>query len=88
MTSHSTPIAYPVDRLPALRWIDRLQHGKDRVARWWRRWMEQRQDDSALQTLAHLDVRTLRDIGVPEEFRARAHALRVARSESSIEWMP
>jgi len=81
MECQSLPIAYPVSRTPTRRWIDELQGGSQRLVAWWRRWMKQREDDSALQTLAHLDARTLKDIGMPEEFRARVSALREARDE-------
>jgi chemotaxis regulatin CheY-phosphate phosphatase CheZ len=87
MECQSLPIAYPVSRTPARRLIDELRSSSHRLAKWWQRWMKQREDDSALQTLAHLDARTLKDIGMPEEFRSRVAALREARNERLGELM-
>jgi uncharacterized protein YjiS (DUF1127 family) len=78
MQCESLPIAYPVSRTPARRIIDRLHAAWHRVTALW---VKQREVDSALQTLAHLDARTLKDIGMPEEFRAQVVALREARNE-------
>ena len=87
MECQSLPIAYPVSRPPVRRLIDELRDGSHRLAALWQRWMKQREDDSALQTLADLDVRTLKDIGMPEEFRSRVAALREARNERLSELM-
>jgi uncharacterized protein YjiS (DUF1127 family) len=72
-------------RAPAHRLIDEPRSLSQRLTALWRRWKQQREDDATLQTLAHLDVRTLKDIGIPEEFRSRAAALREARNEKLVE---
>lgn len=71
MTNTTQLVQHIEPRAPAARLIATL----------WRRWKQQREDDATLQTLAELDVRTLKDIGIPQEFRSRAAALREARNE-------
>ncbi len=78
MQCQSLSIAYPVSRTRSQRVIDPLRSAWRRLLAWWTR---QRAHDGALQTLAQLDARTLKDIGMPEEFRAQAGALREARYE-------
>jgi hypothetical protein len=83
----SLPIAYPVSRTPGRRLIDVLRGASRRVAALLRRWKQRREDDGVLETLALLDAHTLKDIGIPAEFRARAAALREARTERLAESM-
>jgi hypothetical protein len=78
MQTQSLSIAYPVSRTRSQRVIDRLRSAWQRFVAWR---VQQRERDSALQTLAHLDARTLKDIGMPEEFRAQVVVLREARYE-------
>ncbi len=78
MESPSLPIACPVSRTPGRRLIDVLRGV-------WHRWKQRREDDSVLETLSLLDAHTLKDIGIPAEFRAQAAALRDARSDKLAE---
>jgi hypothetical protein len=74
----SPSIAYPVSRTRTQRVADQLRVAWQRIAT---RRKQQREHDSALQTLAQLDARTLKDIGVPDEFRAQVTLLREAHNE-------
>ena len=60
------------------RLIDELRGALLHMAALWRRLQQRREDDSVLETLAFLDPHTLKDIGIPEDFRSRAVALREA----------
>jgi hypothetical protein len=77
MSYPSLSIAYPVSRTRTQRVVDRLRAAWQRIAT---RRKQQRERDSALHTLAHLDARTLKDIGMPEEFRAQVLLLHEARN--------
>jgi len=87
MECQTLPIAYPVSRSAAERCADELQRLRRVLRELWCAWMKRRKEDSVLKTLASLDSRTLKDIGMPDEFRARAAALRETRYERITELM-
>jgi uncharacterized protein YjiS (DUF1127 family) len=87
MESQTLSIACPVTRTPSRRLIDELRSAAHRVALLWRQWKQRREHDSTLQMLAGLDMHTLKDIGIPHEFRARAAALHEARNDRLAELM-
>lgn len=87
MECQSLSIPQPVSRKPARRLIEVLRIASHRLAALWQRWKQRQQDDSVLETLALLDAHTLKDIGIPEDFRSRAAALHEARRQRFDESM-
>jgi len=62
------PLLHPVS-WPALNWLRARWQARPTVP----------PDDTGLETLVDLDVRTLDDIGAPERLLSRAHAHREAQ---------